>query len=165
MTHIAYMQSPIGWIRLEASDTFLSGASWVAEPEPLKAPPTPLLQETIRQLTEYFAGARHQFELPLQPAGTLFQQKVWEELQRIPYGQTITYGQLAARCGQPKAARAVGSANGKNPIFIIVPCHRVIQSGGKTGGYAYGSAMKDFLLELERKTNQQEAENRTPGLT
>lgn len=154
MTHIAYMQSPIGWIRLEASDNFLSGASWVAEPEPLNAPPTPLLQETIRQLTEYFAGARRRFELPLQPAGTPFQQKVWDELHRIPYGQTLTYGQLAARCGQPKAARAVGSANGKNPIFIIVPCHRVIQSGGKTGGYAYGSAMKDFLLELERKTNK-----------
>lgn len=154
MIHRAYMQSPIGWIRLEASGTFLSGASWVAEPEPLPASPTPLLQETIRQLTEYFAGERRQFELPLQPAGTPFQQKVWEELQRIPYGQTLTYGQLAARCGQPKAARAVGSASGKNPIFIIVPCHRVIQSGGKTGGYAYGSARKDFLLELERKPSK-----------
>lgn len=151
-THRTYMQSPIGWILLEATDTHLCKANWVEQPaEEVNEPLTPILAEAIRQLKEYFAGERAEFNLPLQQEGTSFQQKVWNELLNIPYGQSITYQELAARAGNPKACRAAGSANGKNNIFIIVPCHRVVQSGGKTGGYAYGTEMKQFLLDLENK--------------
>lgn len=151
-THRTYMQSPIGWILLEATDTHLCKANWVEQPaEEVNEPLTPILAEAIRQLKEYFAGERAEFNLPLQQEGTSFQQKVWNELLNIPYGQSITYQELAARAGNPKAYRAAGSANGKNAIFIIVPCHRVVQSGGKTGGYAYGTEMKQFLLDLENR--------------
>lgn len=151
-THRTYMQSSIGWILLEATDTHLCKANWVEQPdEEVNETPTPILAETIRQLKEYFAGERTEFNLPLQQEGTAFQQKVWNELLNIPHGQSITYQELAARAGNPKAYRAAGSANGKNAIFIIVPCHRVVQSGGKTGGYAYGTEMKQFLLDLENR--------------
>jgi methylated-DNA-[protein]-cysteine S-methyltransferase len=102
------------------------------------------------QLTEYFAGGRQTFDLALRMEGTPFQRRVWQELARIPYGTTITYGQLAARIGQPTAARAVGLANGRNPISIVVPCHRVIGADGTLIGYGGGLANKRFLLELER---------------
>lgn len=151
-THRTYMQSPIGWILLEATDTHLCKANWVEQPDKEQDETlTPILAESIRQLKEYFAWERTEFNLPLQQEGTAFQQKVWNELLNIPYGQSITYQELAARAGNPKACRAAGSANGKNHIFIIVPCHRVVQSGGKTGGYAYGTEMKQFLLDLENK--------------
>lgn len=150
--HRAYMQSPIGWILLEATDTHLCKANWAELPDKeVDEIPSPILKETVRQLDEYFAGERTEFYLPLQQTGTAFQQKVWSELLSIPYGQSITYQELASRVGNPKACRAVGSANGKNNIFIIVPCHRIVQYGGKTGGYAYGTEMKQFLLDLENK--------------
>ncbi|MEG1544770.1 MAG: methylated-DNA--[protein]-cysteine S-methyltransferase [Tannerellaceae bacterium] len=147
--HTCYMNSPIGWIELQATATHLCHACWVEQPVMQPAPATLLLQEAVRQLEEYFSGIRRQFDLPLQQSGTPFQQKIWEELLRIPYGERITYQELATRAGHPGACRAAGSANGCNGIFIIVPCHRVIQSGGKVGGYAYGTAMKQFLLDLE----------------
>lgn len=148
--YTAYMDSPIGRIRLEATDTAICRAEWVAAAETgNQAAPTPLLEEAIRQLKAYFAGERTTFELPLKPEGTPFQQRVWQELLQIPYGRQISYGELARRTGNPKACRAVGSANGKNPIFILIPCHRVIQAGGRIGGYAYGTCMKAFLLQLE----------------
>lgn len=109
--------------------------------------------DAIRQLTEYFAEERSQFDLPLAPAGTPFQQKVWAELCRIPFGETITYGELAQRIGQPTAARAVGAANGKNPLPVIVPCHRVIGSSGTLTGYAGGIEIKAALLTIECKDN------------
>lgn len=112
---------------------------------------TPLLAEVHRQLTEYFAGNRREFDLPLVSCGTTFQRSVWSELKKIPYGQTISYGELARRIGNSKAARAVGRANNKNPIAIVVPCHRVIGSGGALVGYAAGIDKKQFLLELERR--------------
>lgn len=105
--------------------------------------------EVRRQLGEYFAGERTVFDLPLAMAGTDFQRAVWAELMRIPYGRTISYGELARRVGNPAASRAVGSANGRNPIPIIVPCHRVIASGGKLGGFGGGLDTKQWLLSHE----------------
>jgi methylated-DNA-[protein]-cysteine S-methyltransferase len=105
--------------------------------------------EEARQLEEWFAGERTAFELPLRLAGAPFQRRVWAELRRIPYGATVTYGELARRLGVPGAARAVGAANARNPIAIVVPCHRVIGSGGALTGYAGGLERKRALLELE----------------
>lgn len=110
---------------------------------------TPLLQEACRQLGEYFAGSRQAFDLPLAPAGTEFQKKAWRALLSIPYGQTRTYKDMAEAIGCPKGFRAVGLANNKNPIAILVPCHRVIGANGKLVGYAGGVHLKKFLLELE----------------
>ena len=102
-----------------------------------------------QQLTEYFAGQRREFDLPLAPAGTDFQRRVWELLREIPYGETVTYGELARRLGNPKSARAVGMACNRNPIAIVVPCHRVVGSTGSLTGYAGGLDAKAFLLKLE----------------
>jgi methylated-DNA-[protein]-cysteine S-methyltransferase len=102
-----------------------------------------------RQLSEYFAGVRHEFDLELAPQGSAFEKQVWELLTKIPYGQTRTYGQLAAELGDPSAAQAVGNANGWNPISIIVPCHRVVGASGSLTGYAGGLGRKRFLLSLE----------------
>jgi methylated-DNA-[protein]-cysteine S-methyltransferase len=102
-----------------------------------------------RQLEAYFEGELSEFDVPLNPAGTPFQRRVWEELRRIPYGTTISYGELARRVGNPAASRAVGAANGKNPIAIIVPCHRVIASDGGLGGFGGGLDRKEWLLGLE----------------
>jgi len=114
--------------------------------------PSPLLVEAEKQLMEYFEGKRKSFELPLEPEGTDFQKKVWRALCAIPYGETLSYGDIAARVGNPKAARAVGMANNRNPIAIIIPCHRVIGADGKMVGYGAGLDKKVFLLTLERGT-------------
>jgi methylated-DNA-[protein]-cysteine S-methyltransferase len=118
--------------------------------DPGRENPTPLA-ETVRQLRAYFAGELREFDLPLAPAGTPFQLRVWRELRNIPYGQTISYGELARRVGSPKGSRAVGLANGANPISIVVPCHRVIGSSGKLTGYGGGLENKARLLALERE--------------
>jgi len=107
--------------------------------------------EAMRQLREYFAGRRSEFELPLAPEGTEFQRTVWNRLREIPYGETISYGELAKRVGNPKASRAVGAANGQNPIPIVIPCHRVIGSNGKLTGFGGGLPVKEALLALEAK--------------
>jgi len=117
----------------------------------LKKIPAPVLVETEKQLQEYFAGERKKFDLDLDLEGTDFQKQVWLELLKIPFGSTISYQELALRNGSEKKARAVGSANGKNPIPIIVPCHRVISKSGKLGGYAGGLDIKKKLLDLESK--------------
>ena len=106
--------------------------------------------EARRQLAEYFAGERRAFDLALDGRGTEFQQKIWAALEEIPYGETISYGALARKVGDPKASRAVGLANGRNPLSIVVPCHRVVGASGKLTGYGGGLANKAFLLELER---------------
>ena len=108
-----------------------------------------LLRDAIRQLREYFRGQRQSFSLPLAPPGTPFQQRVWRELQRIPFGTTLTYRELARRLGMPHAARAVGHANGRNPLAIVVPCHRLIGSDGRLRGYVGGIALKRRLLQHE----------------
>ena len=104
-----------------------------------------------RQLTAYFEGRQTTFDVPLKPEGTPFQQQVWEELRRIPFGATISYGELARRIGNPNASRAVGLANGRNPVSILVPCHRVIGANGKLTGYSGGLSRKETLLTLERR--------------
>ena len=111
------------------------------------------LPEVKRQLEQYFAGRRRKFDLRLAPQGTAFQRKVWKELLKIPYGKTLSYGSLAGRIGDPRAARAVGTANGRNPISIIIPCHRVIGSTGRLTGYAGGLKVKEALLRLERRAS------------
>ena len=110
---------------------------------------TPLLAEAMRQRAEYFAGERREFELPLAPEGTPFMRRVWAELVKVPYGATATYGEIAERIGNPGGSRAVGLANNRNPIAIIIPCHRIIGSSGKLVGYAGGVELKERLLALE----------------
>jgi len=111
---------------------------------------TPLIKKAAAQLREYFDGKRKTFDLPLAPRGTEFQLTVWKALQAIPYGKTCSYGQLADKIGNPKACRAVGMANNRNPITIIIPCHRVIGSNGNLTGYAGGLDLKDKLIMLEK---------------
>jgi methylated-DNA-[protein]-cysteine S-methyltransferase len=111
---------------------------------------TPLIRKAAAQLAEYFAGRRRKFDLPLALRGTDFQLSVWKILQAIPYGHTLSYGEVAARAGNPKACRAAGMANNRNPIAIIVPCHRVIGADGSLTGYAGGLSVKQYLLDLEK---------------
>jgi methylated-DNA-[protein]-cysteine S-methyltransferase len=111
-----------------------------------------VIAEATRQLDEYFAGRRRAFALPLAPAGTPFQQTVWQALTQIPYGGTVSYSQIAERIGKPSAVRAVGAANGQNPIPIVIPCHRVIGSDGRLVGFGGGLPLKRYLLALEQGT-------------
>lgn len=124
---------------------------------------TPLLAEARRQMTEYFEGKRREFDLPLSLHGTPFQLEDWRELCRIPYGETRTYGQVAAAIGRPKACRAVGMANHNNPVSVIVPCHRVIGGNGKLVGYGGGLDIKEALLELEGWTPVKQGKRRASG--
>lgn len=114
---------------------------------------SPLIKQAYQQLQEYFAGNRKQFNLPLSPVGTPFQQKVWTALQTIPYGETASYQDIAIKVGCPKGPRAIGMANNKNPIAIIIPCHRIIGKSGKMVGYGGGLPIKEFLLALEAKSS------------
>ena len=148
------IDTPIGPLRLVAEAGRL--AELELPPPRGERPPPPtdeadrrLLDEASAQLETYFAGERKQFDLPLAMAGTPFQQRVWRELCEIPYGETISYGELARRVGKPGSARAVGLANGRNPVAIIVPCHRVIGSNGKLTGYGGGLDRKAWLLDHE----------------
>lgn len=143
--------TPLGDVLLVAVDGALTRIHFAPYETPACAetPDDPLLVEAGRQLGEHFAGGRTDFDLPLSPPGTAFQRRVWDELRRIPYGTTTTYGELAARLGDPKCVRAVGLANGRNPIAVVVPCHRVIGSDGKLRGYAGGIERKQRLLALE----------------
>ncbi|WNL47718.1 methylated-DNA--[protein]-cysteine S-methyltransferase [Dyella sp. BiH032] len=148
------LATPIGRLRLVA-DTQGLREVWfetgrhrkLLQPDWILAPER--LAEPRRQLEEYFAGARTHFDLKLHPVGTPFQRAVWEELGRIPYGVTISYAELARRIGQPLAVRAVGAANGRNPIPIVLPCHRVIGSNGSLTGFGGGLPTKRFLLSME----------------
>ena len=150
------LESPVGTLLLAGDSQALRMVSFQsskhAEPPQAdwkqdKAP----FAEVIRQLRAYFRGERKEFDLPLAPEGTEFQLRVWNRLRTIPYGETISYAQLAERIGNPKAVRAVGLANGSNPIPIIVPCHRVIGSDGSLTGFGGGLPTKKMLLELESK--------------
>ena len=113
---------------------------------------TPLLHRLREELDEYFAGRRCTFDLPVRYTGTPFEARAWDELRRIPYGETVSYGELARRIGNPAATRAVAGANARNPVSILVPCHRVIAADGGLGGYGGGLVVKRFLLDLERNT-------------
>lgn len=142
------MQSPLGFLTVTEENGAITALFFGGERD--TPPATPLLREAQRQLNAYFSGTRQTFDLPLSPHGTPFQTAVWQALCAIPYGQTRTYGELAAAIGRPKACRAVGMANHRNPIAIIVPCHRVIGKDGTLTGYAGGLAAKQFLLSLEQ---------------
>ena len=154
--NVWYINSILGAICLEEENAALCGVHFCPdgapelEPLPRRVVETPLLQEAEEQLNEYFAGVRREFDLPLAAKGTAFQQTVWAQLRKIPYGEVRTYGQLAAALGNPKASRAVGSAFHPNPLCIVVPCHRVIGADGSLTGYAEGLDIKEYLLELER---------------
>jgi methylated-DNA-[protein]-cysteine S-methyltransferase len=147
------VDSPVGPLLLTSDGTSLTRLLFAAEPDPSwSTDPCPVLDEAVRQLGEYFAGERRDFDLELDPVGTPFQLAVWAALRDIPYAETINYGQLAGRVGNPHASRAVGLANGRNPISIVVPCHRVIGANGSLTGYGGGLDRKRTLLELERRT-------------
>ena len=153
------MQSPVGELTLIASPRGVRAVLW---PRELKEPATiasvddgdpaavAILRDAVAQLQEYFDGERHEFDLPLDPVGTTFQQSAWGELRRIPYGETISYGEQARRLGDPNKSRAVGAANGRNPISIIVPCHRVVGANGSLTGFAAGVEAKAWLLHHEQ---------------
>ena len=151
------ISSPVGRLKLVASEKGLAAILWENDDpervrlEPLVEDPTnPILIETERQLAAYFAGKLKTFDLPLDFKGTDFQRSVWAALLTIPFGETRSYGDIARQIGRPTASRAVGAANGKNPISIIAPCHRVIGSTGALTGFAGGLATKERLLGLER---------------
>jgi methylated-DNA-[protein]-cysteine S-methyltransferase len=151
------MSSPVGTLTLVASDEALVAILW-AGGSPGRVPLAgvseeaahPVLVETQRQLDEYFLGERRAFDVPLDLRGTPFQRSVWELLRTIPFGETRSYGELAAQLGNPAAMRAVGAANGRNPISIVVPCHRVVGATGKLTGFAGGLEAKQTLLRLEQ---------------
>ena len=143
------VSTSIGEITLFADESAVTGLSFGALTEELPRE-TPLLREAERQLQAYLAGTLQVFTLPLRPKGTEFQQKVWRALQTIPYGQTICYSQLAERVGNPRACRAVGLANNRNPLPIFIPCHRVIGKNGSLVGYGGGLPVKEHLLALEQ---------------
>lgn len=150
------MNSPVGLLKLVANDSALVAVLWENEnpkrvrlAELIEDQQHPILLETQKQLNEYFAGQRQKFELALDFEGTEFQQKVWQALLSIPFGETRSYKDIAEQIGNVKAVRAVGAANGKNPISIIAPCHRVVGANGKLVGFAGGLENKDVLLKLE----------------
>jgi methylated-DNA-[protein]-cysteine S-methyltransferase len=149
------MPSPVGPLLLAADDEGLRLFEFNAPRHPMarldewQEGDHDILQATRAQLDEYFAGTRHAFDLPLAPRGTEFQRSVWHTLATIPYGGTISYAQLATRVGKPSAMRAVGAANGRNPLPIVLPCHRVIGADGSLTGFGGGLPTKQFLLELE----------------
>lgn len=151
------MPSLVGELKLVASERGLAAIIWEND-NPTRVPintakedkDNPLLQATESQLNAYFAGQLKQFSVNLDCIGTEFQKKVWNALTTIPFGETRSYGQIAVQIGNPKAVRAVGAANGKNPISIIVPCHRVIGANGKLTGFAGGLEVKAYLLGIER---------------
>jgi methylated-DNA-[protein]-cysteine S-methyltransferase len=157
MTHYTILDSPVGKLLLLASDTALTGLYFADYPHaPLVQkdwlPGGAILESAAQQLREYFAGERTAFDLPLQPEGTEFQKQVWQAVYTIPHGQRRSYKEIATSIGRPTAARAVGTAIGQNPICVIGPCHRVVTSSGKLGGYAGGVAYKTKLLQLEARS-------------
>jgi len=143
------IDSPVGPITVQVNDDGAVTSALFGEPE-LTAEPSPASDAAAEQFRQYFAGERTTFDLELALVGTPFQQRVWSALREIPFGDTASYGELAARIGQPTASRAVGLANGRNPIAIVVPCHRVIGAAGRLIGYAGGLDRKRWLLDHER---------------
>jgi methylated-DNA-[protein]-cysteine S-methyltransferase len=153
MTWTLVESTPVGPLHLTASEGALTGLRFGSGPAAgERADDDPVLARAVSQLTAYFAGERRSFDLPLAPAGTAFQLAVWAALVEIPYGTTVSYGELARRLGSPSASRAVGLANGRNPIAIVVPCHRVIGADGSLTGFGGGMAAKRTLLDLEAGT-------------
>ena len=148
----AVYKSPVGELLIVCTETALLSLGVRKEQESAEDKENnPVVQQTIKELEEYFAGNRKVFTVPLDLRGTEFQKKVWEALREIPYGETRSYKEIAEKIGNPKASRSVGMANHRNPIGIVVPCHRVVGANGKLTGYAGGIPMKQALLELEKR--------------
>ncbi len=172
MIEYRFIESPVGHIKISAEDGCIVGAKQYPEPADYHCEDIPALREgettpddfaptqrelldcAAAQLREYFAGTRTRFELPVKLSGTPFQMKVWRAMGEIPYGETRTYGELAAQTGSPKAARAVGGACHCNPIMIILPCHRVVGASGKLTGFGGGLGAKRLLLALEKRVDE-----------
>ncbi|WP_350284206.1 methylated-DNA--[protein]-cysteine S-methyltransferase [uncultured Croceitalea sp.] len=150
----AYLKTPIGYAQFQGDENGLSAVTVFDEEKPIGIIPE-VLEDTIYQFKEYFQGSRKHFDIKLNPQGTEFQQKVWKALLDIPYGKTVSYLELSKTLGDVKAIRAVASANGRNPLWIVVPCHRVIGSNGDLTGYAGGLHRKKWLLEHESPVKQQ----------
>ena len=149
----AYLQTPIGIAEFKGDENGLASITVLDDKKPIGTIPA-ALEEAVRQLQEYFEGNRTEFTFKLNPSGTDFQKKVWDALLEIPFGKTISYLDLSKRLGDVKAIRAVASANGKNPLWIVVPCHRVIGTNGDLTGYAGGLHRKKWLLEHESPAKQ-----------
>jgi methylated-DNA-[protein]-cysteine S-methyltransferase len=152
------LDSPVGELTIVATDHGIRAILWPGDDpsrvrlaETTEDPSHPVIAETVAQLVEYFDGERTDFDLPLDPVGTEFQRDAWATLRSIPYGTTVSYGEQAARMGDRRKARAVGAANGRNPISIVVPCHRVVGANGALTGFAGGTETKAWLLDHERR--------------
>lgn len=150
----AFINSPVGTLKIEGSEDGLCAITYIDQEQPETLVIPEVLEDTVYQLNEYFDGQRTEFTVKLSPQGTDFQKRVWQELQTIDYGKTNTYLAMAKQLGDPKVIRAAASANGKNPISIIIPCHRVIGSDGSLTGYAGGLHRKKWLLEHENPVQQ-----------
>ncbi len=151
------LETPVGTLVFEARNNAVCAIHLATELDaaaPFSAPEGSSLAIAARQMGEYFEGKRTVFSFPMQAEGTAFQQQVWQALNTIPYGETRTYGDIALQVGNPKGARAVGGACNKNPLWIAVPCHRVLGAGGSLNGYAYGTGMKQTLLALEQSNKK-----------
>ena len=167
------MQSPIGELVIVSSEQTLRAVLWGDEPTEWKRVSidrlevrwerSPAVDQTVEQLTEYFGGNRQHFDLPLEPVGTEFQRMVWNSLTHIEYGSTLSYSEQAVGLGRPSAVRAVASANGRNPISIVVPCHRVISASGGLGGFAGGLDAKRWLLNHEQQVQLQLCRSTSPA--
>ena len=161
MKNFGYMKSPLGILKISCDKDSVTKIQVLDDCcqgfliKNTSHEESPVIQLAKEELNRYFSGVLNVFTVKLNPNGTEFQKKVWGELLKIPYGKTICYEELAIRIGKPTAARAVGNANGKNPIPIIIPCHRVIARNGSCGGYALGSDLKKFLLDLEKEFSKQ----------
>lgn len=147
---ITYYQSPIGFLEIRGTAENITAVNFVDSETKQSDQVSTLLAGCVQQLDEYFHHKRWEFDLPLSPQGTSFQQSVWDELRKIPYGLTVSYLEIGKRIGNPKAVRAIGSANGANPIPILIPCHRVIGANGKLVGYGGGIWRKEWLLKHEQ---------------
>lgn len=146
-----YENTPVGKLCIGEEAGAITRVTWNGIPPDAIMKETELIRTCKKELDEFFAGERKAFDLPLAPAGTVFQKKVWDALLQIPYGETRTYGEIAAAVENPKGFRAVGMANHNNPIAILIPCHRVIGANGKLTGYAAGIERKEWLLALEQR--------------
>lgn len=148
-----YLQTPLGLLKISGTETFIASVAFVSDEDRRLSNVPPILTECKSQLQEYFSGTRKNFDVPVRPEGTEFQKKIWSELMKIPFGESTSYSAIAKQINNPEAARAVGLANGKNQIAIIIPCHRVVGSGGQLTGYAAGIWRKRWLLEMEKNVS------------
>lgn len=155
MDKVGFLKTPIGTLRIEGNASGLTAVGFIETDEDLSKTVPVELKEAVQQLKEYLEGNRNQFELDLAPQGTEFQKRVWKELANIPFGKTMSYQQIANLLGDANVIRAAATANGKNPIAIIIPCHRVIGSDGSLTGYAGGLHRKKWLLDHENPVKQQ----------